>query len=356
MNIRLAEFRAMLDKREIESAIITNPKNIGYLSRFFYESGYLFITPKRAFLITDFRYKEEAEKHASSEFEVVTPKDKHTFLSMIISEDHIGNIGFESASLSVAEFHSLQADIYTPFVPMSDILLEMRAKKSQEEIASLKKAQSIADYAYSHILKMITPDMTETDIALELSYYMQKNGASGNSFDIIAASGASSALPHAKCRKEKISKGFLTMDFGCVYDGYCSDMTRTVVVGKADPEMKRLYQTVLDAQNAAISSIKEGVICSEIDAVARNIIDGNGYKDAFGHSLGHGVGLDIHEEPRLSPFATNTRLLRGNIVTVEPGIYLAGKYGCRIEDMGCVTETGFDDFTASSKELIELFV
>ncbi len=354
MNVRLEEFRDMLAKRDIESAIITDYKNIGYLSRFFYDDGYLFITHKSAFLITDFRYTEEATQKACG-FEVVAPKNRHDFLNDILQRDRIKNIGFESASMTVCDYHSFTADLTVPFVPMGDILSAMRAKKSEEEILCIKKAQSITDKAYSHILSILTPSMTETDIALELSYFMSKNGASGTSFDIIAASGASSALPHAKCRKEPISRGFLTMDFGCVYDGYCSDMTRTVVIGKADAEMKRIYRTVLEAQSAAISVIKCGALCKDIDAIARAIIDNEGYKGAFGHSLGHGVGLNIHELPRLSPGASNVKLECGNIVTVEPGIYLTGKYGCRIEDMGCVTENGFDNFTESSKDLIELF-
>ncbi|MCQ2385832.1 MAG: M24 family metallopeptidase, partial [Clostridia bacterium] len=189
---------------------------------------------------------------------------------------------------------------------------------------------------------------------LELEFFMRKNGASSTSFDIIAVSGESSALPHGKCRKQPLSHGFFTMDFGCTVDGYCSDMTRTVVMGKATSEMKRLYQTVLTAQEAALAAIKPGCLCRTADEIARNIIEQNGYHGAFGHSLGHGVGLYIHEKPNLSPNAGEKALEKGNVVTVEPGIYLMGKYGCRIEDMGMVTENGFDDFTHSPKELMEI--
>lgn len=355
MNARLSQFRALLEKREIDAALITNEKNIAYLCGYFYDDGYLWIDSKDAYLVTDFRYAEEAEKY-STDFSVVTPAARFDFLRDVIQKNNIVSLGFESRDMTVSEYRSFESELALTFVPMGDLLEEMRAQKGEEEIAAIKNAQAIAERAFSHLLSVITPTMTEKEVALELSYFMQKNGAQNVSFDIIAASGEASALPHAKCRNTRLSKGFLTLDFGCVYNGYCSDMTRTLAVGKADAEMKRLYQTVLDAQLAAISSIRAGVICSEVDAVARDLINGRGYEGAFGHSLGHGVGLDIHELPALSPRATERRLALGNIVTVEPGIYLRGKYGCRIEDMGCVKTDGFENFTTATKELIELFV
>jgi Xaa-Pro aminopeptidase len=257
--------------------------------------------------------------------------------------------------MTVAQYNGFERELTVDFVPLGTMLTDLRSVKTEEEIAKIKCAQKITDLAFSHILSIMHPKMTETEVALELAYFMQKNGAAGTSFETIAVSGAASALPHGKCRNLPISKGFLTMDFGCVYQGYCSDMTRTVAIGKASEDMKHLYQTVLSAQAAAIQSIRAGAVCADVDAVARTIIEQNGYKGAFGHGLGHGVGLDIHELPNLSPSAKEQRLRSGNIVTVEPGIYLRGKYGCRIEDMGCVTEGGFDNFTSASKELIELF-
>jgi Xaa-Pro aminopeptidase len=257
--------------------------------------------------------------------------------------------------MTVETFHRYVTALVTPMVPLGDLLAQMRAVKTEEEIGYIKKAQSIADAAYSHILKVLTPTVTEKEIALELSYFMRRNGAEGDSFDIIAVSGAASALPHGKCRNERISKGFLTMDFGCRYHGYCSDMTRTVCIGKADEEMRRVYQTVLAAQREALSVIRAGETGAFVDGIARQYITARGYGNAFSHSLGHGVGLYIHELPTLSSRSNASLLVSGNVVTVEPGIYLAGKYGCRIEDMGVVTADGFDNFTKSNKELIELF-
>jgi Xaa-Pro aminopeptidase len=205
------------------------------------------------------------------------------------------------------------------------------------------------------VVKHITPDMTEIDVAAELEYFMRKAGASGLAFDTIAVSGDASALPHGTPRNVKLRQGFLTMDFGAKYKGYCSDMTRTVVVGKATPEIKKVYNTVLSAQLAALDVIKMGADCAECDRAARELIDSvEEFKGTFGHSLGHGVGLYIHESPRLARLASGRALRAGEIVTVEPGIYLFGKYGCRIEDMVAVKENGIYNFTHSTKELIEI--
>ena len=356
MNNRLSTFREHLREREISSAIITDEKNIGYLCSYRFEDGCLLITRENAYVITDFRYKEEAEASVSSFFSVVTPENKPAFIADILKAEGARNVGYESRTMTVAEFHRYEGAVSLPFEPIGDILPKMRAEKSEDEISFIKTAQKITEDAFKHLLSIIQPNMTENDLSLELSYFMRKQGAEGNSFDIIAASGAASALPHAKCRKSKILQGFLTLDFGCIYNGYCSDMTRTVSVGRATEEMKRVYNTVLEAQLAAIEFIKVGVSCAAVDAVARSIIQRAGYGDAFGHSLGHGVGLNVHELPNLSPRATEICLKAGNIVTVEPGIYLEGRFGCRIEDMGLVTESGFENFTKAPKELIELFI
>lgn len=355
MEKRLSLFREKLLQREISAALITDEKNIAYLCNYRFEDGFLLITESEAYIVTDFRYKEEAERTALSCFAVVTPTDKIAFVADALKNASASSLGYESRSMTVAQYHQYQG-LSLLLVPMGDILQQMRAEKSEEEIDAIKTAQAISEKSYLHLLSILRPDMTETDISTELAYFMQKNGAQGKSFDIIVASGSASALPHAKCRNLPISRGFLTLDFGCIYRGYCSDTTRTLSVGKANDEMKRIYSTVLQAQEAAIAFIKEGVLCSEADACARGVITRAGYGNAFGHSLGHGVGLDVHELPSLSPRATETVLKAGNIVTVEPGIYLEGKFGCRIEDMGLVTKSGFENFTKINKELTELFI
>ena len=356
MEKRLSRFRELLLERNLTLALITDENNIGYLCGYRFDDGCLLITPANAYIITDFRYEEEAKRYALREFSVVTPLCKSAFISDVAKKENAESIAYESRAMTVENYHAFKEAVSLPFIAMGDILIEMRAQKDREEINAIKTAQEIAEAAFDALLDTIHPHMTEREIALELSYFMQKNGAEKESFDIIAVSGDASALPHGKCRNLPISTGFLTLDFGCVYKGYRSDMTRTLSVGRACNEMKLIYKTVLEAQESAIQFIREGALCKDIDAVARGVIERAGYGDAFGHSLGHGVGLDIHELPTLSPRATARKLTKGNIITVEPGIYLAGKYGCRIEDMGLVTENGFENFTKTTKELIELFV
>jgi len=354
MRERIKQLRALLQKNETDAAIITDEMNIGYLCGYYFTDGFLYIDAKSAYIITDHRYDAEAKRNALCDFEVVVPQNRMEFLTDLIGKHGIKTVGFENESMTVAHYNRFERSLNVGFVPLGDKMTEMRAVKSPEEIEKIKRAQQITDLAFTHILSVMHPKMTELEVALELSYFMQKQGA-GAGFDIIAVSGEASAYPHGMCRPVPLSAGFLTMDFGCAWDHYLSDMTRTVVIGKATAEMKQLYNTVLSAQERALAVIREGAECKSVDAVARDYIDGAGYKGAFGHSLGHGVGLYIHENPRLSPAAPNVFLKKGNVVTVEPGIYLPGKYGCRIEDMGAVTEDGFDNFTHSTKELIELF-
>ena len=355
MSQRLSALRALLAKNETDAAIITDEKNIGYLCGYFYTDGYLYIDRESAYIITDSRYDAESKVLADSAFVVTVPKNRMAFLSDLINAHQIKTLGYENAALTVAEYRAFERALSVEFVPLGAMLTEMRSIKSPDEITQIKKAQAITDLAFSHILSVMQPTMTEKEVALELSYFMQKNGADDVAFDIVAVSGVASAYPHGTCRPVPLSAGFLTMDFGCVCGHYRSDMTRTVAIGKATQEMKHLYQTVLEAQEIALSAIKSGVKCAAVDHFARDFIDRSGYQGLFGHSLGHGVGLYIHESPNLSPNAGERILSVGNVVTVEPGIYIEGKYGCRIEDMGCVTENGFDNFTKSAKELIELF-
>jgi len=240
------------------------------------------------------------------------------------------------------------------FVPAGDIFEVMRRTKTRDEVDCIIKAQRIAEASFREFFPGITYDRTETDLAAELEYIMRKNGSEGVAFDTIAVSGGNSSSPHGVPRNVKLEKGFLTFDFGAVCKGYRSDMTRTICVGKADDEMKRLYNTVLSAQLAALDAVGPGESCFKMDKIARDIIDGAGYKGAFGHSLGHGVGLEIHETPALSFLAGDKVLMPGDIVTVEPGIYLFGKYGCRIEDMVYITENGAENLTKMEKELLEI--
>ena len=353
---RLDKLRKSMKEKEIDGLFVLDERNQRYLSEFAFSDGLLFITLEKAYLITDFRYYEMALNKASSDFEITMTKERKKFIEDKISENGVKRIGFEGGFVSYETFLSYKENYKSvELVDVSDMIELLRQLKTPEEIASMQKAQDIADLAFEHILKMITPNMTELDVAVEIEYIMRKNGAEAPSFETIAVSGDASSLPHGTPRSCKLKSGFLTMDYGAKIDGYCSDMTRTIVIGKADDDMKRLYNTVLSAQKAAIDYLREGADAGEADKIARDIIDANEeYKGAFGHSLGHSVGLEVHEMPALSPKAFGRKLRCSEILTVEPGIYLFGKYGCRIEDMVAIKHDGVLNFTHSTKDLIEI--
>lgn len=340
------------------AALITSQKHAYYLSRFAFEDGYLLVLPDAAYLLTDFRYEEAARAKADKAFTVISPETgvlsavadllkKHDVKTLFLEETHV--------TLALRDTLCARLPDVKLKTGLSAILEKARQYKDESELAIIKRAQAITDAAFTHILNFITPSRTEREVAFELEHFMRVAGADGIAFPTIAVSGSASALPHGVPRDCQLERGFLTMDFGAALDGYCSDMTRTVVIGNADEEMRRLYHTVLAAQKAALDLAAVGVSHRALDAAARDLIENAGYHHCFGHSLGHGVGLDIHEAPRLSSRASEDSLLAvGEVVTVEPGIYLQGKYGCRIEDMIAVTEHGIENLTHSTKELIEL--
>ena len=270
-----------------------------------------------------------------------------------MKKEGIKRVGIEGDSLSFNSYNLYKSKLENAeLIDVSGCITELRQVKDQWELEQIREAQRITDLAFEHILGYLSTDITETDVAAELEYFMRKHGAEDKSFETISISAEKTSLPHGMPEGIKLKKGFFTMDFGATFNGYHADMTRTVCIGKADNEMKKLYNTVLEAQLAALDYIKAGVSCFDADRIAREIIDKD-YKGYFGHSLGHSVGLDIHESPALSP-KCNKILVPNNVVTVEPGIYIAGKYGCRIEDLVIVKENGIENLTRSKKELIEL--
>ena len=356
----LTKFQNALSAAGYDAAIVSDKLNQRYLSNFDFDDGLVLVTKGASYLITDFRYVEAAKAQATPEMTVLTPTGGQLLcIAGLLSDNGCKTVATEDQSLSCAQFARYQEILkdYTLSGGASALLTELRLYKDALELETIARAQSITDAAFAHIIEWIKPEMTEIEVALELEFFMRGQGADALAFDTIAVSGTNSPRPHGVPRRCKLEKGFLTMDFGAKVDGYCSDMTRTVVLGKADAEMKKLYDTVLSAQRAALDAAAEGVSCKALDKIARDMIDNAGYKGLFGHSLGHGVGMFIHESPRLSTAAPEGSLLtRGHVVTFEPGIYVEGKYGCRIEDMACIRPDGsFYDFTKSPKELIELF-
>lgn len=347
---KIEKLRAKFDALKIDACLITGAVSHRYFTGFDNPDGALLITYDKAYALEDFRYEETAEKHLHGIYTVLSPKKG--LISELLAENKITSLGIEDGSLTVKEFESLKTSLKATLLPIGDTISAMREVKAPDELEKIAIAQEITDGAFAHILKIITPQMTENDICAELEYYMRKHGAHDKSFETIVVSGAKSSMPHGVPSDTRLKKGFLTMDFGALYDGYHADMTRTICIGPADSEMKKLYNTVLSAQKAALDFLRDGVKCSDADKVARDIIEVD-YKGTFGHSLGHGVGLEIHEKPTLSAKCDKI-LVPGNVVTVEPGIYIKGKYGCRIEDLVIIKEGEIRNLTKSPKELIEI--
>lgn len=342
-----------------EAAIIHSNANRLYFSGFKSSAGLVLITRTSAYLIVDFRYGEAADKTVKHLDVIVYSKLSET-LSKLFKKHRVKRVYFENEGLSLKQandykkmFNSI--DVKPSFANYLDQIIEnMRMIKSDDEIKKLETAQKITEEAYLEILNYIKPGVKERDIALELEYLMRKKGADGIAFDLITITGANTSRPHGVPGDNIVKNGdFFTMDIGALFDGYHSDMTRTVAVGQVSEEQEKIYNIVLKAQTAALAEIKPGVSGEYIDAIARNIIKDEGYGDCFGHSTGHGVGLDIHEKPFVT---VNNKLLlsKGMVITCEPGIYLPERFGVRIEDMVEVTANGMKNFTKVPKELIIL--
>ncbi len=356
----VSDLQAMLPSLGADGILLSSEINQRYLTDFHFSDGYVLVTAQGGYLLTDPRYAEAAEASVQ-DFAILctVPGQKMSeLLCPLLRQDQVTRLAIEEDALSYAAFGRLSVAL-SPCTLMeggSHALTALRMVKTEEELTRIAAAQAITDAAFAHILEWITPSVTERELALELDWFMRRQGADGSAFDTIAVSGTASSLPHGEPRALPLQKGFLTMDFGAKRNGYCSDMTRTVCLGKATDEMKKVYATVLAAQRAALELLAEGVRCADADAAARTRIEAAGYGDFFGHSLGHGVGLYIHEAPSLSRRAAPDAVFcRGHVVTVEPGIYLPGHFGCRIEDMVAIDHHGaLLNFTKSPKELIEL--
>lgn len=330
---------------EDEGVLVTGYANIFYYSGFTSEDAIVLITHKRQILITDSRYTVQA-KAQCPDFEI---RDISEGVAKIVSLSDCEVLGFEENVVTVSQLASFQK-FGKKMKPMNEIISGPRRIKDSFEIEKIRAAEALGDRAFENLLKNFRYGMTEREIALELEFYMRKNGASGTSFETIVASGMRSSMPHGVATDKVIGIGeFVTVDFGCRLDGYCSDMTRTFVVGKCSERQREIYETVLRAQTEAINAIKPGVKCADIDAVARNIIKEAGYGDNFGHSLGHSVGIEIHERPNFAPRSEDV-VKKGNVITVEPGIYIEGFGGVRIEDVIAVDETPVN-LTKTCKDL-----
>ncbi|MFA5658581.1 MAG: aminopeptidase P family protein [Oscillospiraceae bacterium] len=340
---------------ETECVLISSDINRRYFSGMKSSAGYILAFREKGYLLIDFRYYEKAVCTVSS-CDVVLMKSFKNQALELLRKHGVKKISIESDTVTVSQLDSYK-NVFEGFEidfshNLSKAISSLRAVKSEDEIKKITAAQRIAERAFENILNFIRPGISEKEISLELDFYMLKNGAEALSFDTIALTGKNTSLPHGIPSDDTVKNGSLVlMDFGAVYDGYHSDMTRTVCVGEPDFEMREIYALVLSAQNSALEFAKEGIKGCELDKIARDIIAKNGYGDYFGHSLGHGVGLEIHEFPNAS-VASEAVFAKNMVVTVEPGIYIPGKFGVRIEDFVVIKEDFAENLTKCPKNLI----
>ena len=349
----LDKYLSLLDG-EVDGLLLTSRYSRHYGAEFDIAEGVAIVSRKGCRYFTDSRYIESAENGIKG-FEVLGINQFAGYIKRIndaIADFGITTLGYEEVYLTVAELMNYEKNLNARLVPFNKEIYGFRGVKEEWELERMRKAQEITDKAFAEVLPRIKVGMTELELQAELIYCLYKNGGQGLSFDPIVVSGPNTSLPHGVAGERKIQEGdFVTMDFGVLYQGYCSDMTRTVAVGYATEEMKTVYNTVLEAQLAGIAATRAGVIGKEIDGAARKVIVDAGYGEYFGHGYGHSLGLEVHESP--SPNAGNANPMPcGSVCSAEPGIYLPGKFGVRIEDVTILTENGCEDITGSPKNLI----
>jgi Xaa-Pro aminopeptidase len=357
---RLARIQERLRASEVRAAVLVDPANIAYATAFegVFDDEPAFVAvveSDSATIYTDSRYAEVLSAAAEgSPWQVVVPTDDLLAVALKeLADGGVRDVGLES-TLSFARFDAARKQFDGATTPISGWVEGLRAVKDDSEIACIVRAQALADRAFDHILGRLAPGARERDIALELEFFIRGEGSEGVAFPPIVASGPNSALPHARPGERVLSDGDLVvLDFGARIGGYCSDMTRTVVIGKASDEQRSMYEAVLAANLAGLDAVRSGASGRHVDRIAREVIAERGYAERFGHSLGHGVGLEVHERPNVGPKSEDD-LVAGNVVTVEPGVYIPGLGGVRIEDLVVVQEGRSRILTASTKDLLEL--
>ena len=353
-----ANIAAQLAANDLDAMLLTHEANRFYASGFRSAGtdGMALVTREGCWYMTDSRYTEAAERHVRGAViqEVGPGRGYSALLKEAVQRCGIRRLGFEDAYMTVRDHAALSRALPCELVPAAELLAKLRAVKDTEELDAMVAAQRIAERALAEILNEIRPGVTEKEIAARLQYLMLHHGAEDKSFDPIVVSGANGSLPHGVPSEKEIRSGeFVTIDMGCVYHGYCSDMTRTVAVGSVTEEMRTVYETVLSAQRAGIAAARAGVTGRAVDAAARDVIAAAGYGAYFGHSFGHGVGVEIHEAPNAAP-SNEQPLPARAVISAEPGIYLPGKLGVRIEDVLYLTEEGCRNLTEMPKELLIL--
>lgn len=341
-----------------DGVVVHNPSNMFYLTEGYTGEGVVFVSARRRVIITDFRYTEQAERQAPGFEVVMTEKGlgHNQWIARLCQEEGIAALRYEDGYITVRAFQAMKDAVgeRVSFSPLHGEPEKLREIKTPAEIEVMRKAADITSRAFDVICGKIHEGMTEKELQIELDFTMLRLGADGLAFDTIVASGENGSLCHAIPSDRKLRRGdMITMDYGAKFGGYCSDMTRTVALGQPSDAMRRVYDTVLTAQKMCEDALAAGKVCSDIDRIARDYIDAQGYAGRFGHGLGHSVGIDIHENPRLS-YACHDTLVPGVVITVEPGVYLPGIGGVRVENTCLVTETGCEPLTTANKELLIL--
>jgi Xaa-Pro aminopeptidase len=351
---KLQKLRSHFENIGIDGILITSPYNRRYMTNFSGTAGAALISGEEALFITDFRYVEQAKKQCEGYTIVKHGPSLIEEVARQLEKLGIKKLAFEQDFVSYSTYQTYKKTFKAELVPVSGLIEKLRLIKTESEIKILKEAADIADAAFNHIVNFIRPGITELEVSNELEFFMRKSGATSSSFDTIVASGYRSALPHGVASDKVIDNGdIVTLDFGAYYKGYVSDITRTVSVGEPNPKLKEIYEIVLEAQLRGVEGIKPGITGKEADALTRDLITDKGYGEYFGHSTGHGIGLEVHEGPTLS-MRNDAVLEPGMVVTVEPGIYIPGLGGVRIEDDVLITKDGNELLTHSTKELIIL--
>lgn len=352
---RLERLRSALREKGLDGLIVTNPTHVLYLTGFSGGEGLAIVGQNVAQLLVDFRYVEQAERESPGWERIKVPQRLRDTLAETLQKDGFQRVGVEASHLTVEQWQSWR-DFFPNLVweATTGLVEDLRLVKEEAEISAIRQAAELTDRAFEHILGFLRPGVTEREVALELEFFLRKEGASGVSFPLIVAAGPNGSMPHHQPGTRPLAPGDLVViDMGCVVDHYCSDFTRTVALKPVSSQAREIYEVTLRAQQAGLAAIRAGVACRDADAAARQVINEAGFGEYFGHGLGHGVGLEIHERPRLGPTGEET-LAANMVVTVEPGIYLPGVAGVRIEDLVRVTPDGIQDFTAATKDLIEL--
>lgn len=341
----------------MEAAVFRDQANRFYLTGMRSSAGTVLVTKKHSWLLIDFRYLEEAERKVEN-CQVIEEKELYVQIKNLLDAEGLRRVSVHSEVMSLGEYRRMEESLAGISVDgsgqLSKLMEELRCTKDEEEIACHRKAQEITDHTFDHICGYIRPGRSEIDVAREIGITLTALGSDDKNFNFIVASGPNSSLPHGFATNRLITKDDLvTMDFGAVRGGYLADMTRTVAVGSVTEEQRSVYGIVREAQKRAFDKIRPGAVCREVDQAARGYIYGQGYEGCFTHGLGHSVGVEVHENPRFNEICTD-RLKEGIVITVEPGIYIKGRFGVRIEDMIVIRENGFENLTRSPHELLVL--